>query len=125
MKNLVKVLSLSFAVLSATLLFSCKKDKTSSHVVEYKVSVSSGTLSTVVHTNSQGNSTTITGVGNTTWSSGQITIPSSVQVVNIAADGNSSSAAAAMTVQIIVDGVLKKENTTIGSVMSSQSSYQF
>lgn len=126
MKKLAKILSLSLIVLTATLLFSCKKEDTkSSHVVEYRVSVTSGSLSSLVYTNSQGDPTTKSNVSGSTWSSGPITIPSSVQMVGFGANGASDNESAEMTLQIIVDGVVKKENKSTGTIMTSTSSYSF
>ncbi|WP_113651575.1 MmpS family transport accessory protein [Pedobacter namyangjuensis] len=128
MKKIAKFLSVSLAVLAVTVLFSCKKDddKKSSYEVEYKVSISSGSLSTIVYTNNQGDQSTLTSIEGTSWSSGKITVPSNVQVVGFGA--NATSAAdpnAKMTLQIIVDGEVKKENTSTGTVMSLTSTYQF
>ncbi|RZJ79759.1 MAG: hypothetical protein EOO47_09800 [Flavobacterium sp.] len=127
MKKIAKILSVSFVVLATTLLFSCKKDddKKASHEVEYKVSITSGSLSTIVHTNNQGDQTTLTSISGTSWSSGKITIPSTVPVIGFGANATSTDAGAKMTVQIIVDGEVKKENTSTGTVMSSTSTYQF
>lgn len=127
MKKIAKFLSVSLAVLVITVLFSCKKDedKKSSHEVEYKVSVSSGAISTIAHTNSQGDITTITSVSGKSWSSGKITVPSSVQAINFGANGSSADAGSVMTVQIIVDGEVKKENTSTGAIMSASSTYIF
>lgn len=127
MKKIAKFLSVSLAVLAVTVLFSCKKDddKKASYEVEYKVSVSGGGISSIAYTNNQGDMTTITSVSGTSWSSGKITVPSSVQAVNFGANGSSANAGSVMTVQIIVDGEVKKENTSTGAVMSASSTYIF
>jgi len=127
MKKIAKLLSVSLAVLVVTILFSCKKDedKKSSHEVEYKVSVSGGAISTIVYTNNQGDVTTLTSVSGTSWSSGKITVPSSVQAISFGANGSSANAGSVMTVQIIVDGEVKKENTSTGTIMSATSTYMF
>lgn len=127
MKKIAKILSLSLVVLAVTVLSACNKDDDNkkSHVVEYKVSVTSGEISAIVYTNNQGDQSTLTSVNGITWTSNKITVPSSVQTVGIGATGSSTSTDAVMTVQIIVDGEVKKENTSIGSVMSATSTYGF
>lgn len=127
MKKIAKILSVSFVVLAATLLFSCKKDdaKKASYEVEYKVTVSSGSLNSIAYTNNQGDMTTLTSVSGTTWTSGKITVPSSVQAISAGGSGVSANASAVMTVQIIVDGEVKKENTSTGTIMSASATYLF
>lgn len=126
MSTFSKLLILTLA-LSFTFLASCKKSKTyTNHTVEYKIIASAtASISTVIHTNNQGDVTTLTEISSKTWSSGKINVSSSVGVLSVGANGISTSPDGTLTVQIYVDGELQKENIAQGTILSASSTYQF
>jgi len=126
-----KIVFLSVLVLAVTVLFSgCSKDDEApkgSHKVVFKVIGSENAIiSSVVYSNENGDPTSVTGIDANTWTSDELTIPSSAPVVVITAGGDSiDDNDATLTVQILVDGEVKKENTSTGPYLSAQTSYSF
>lgn len=128
MKNIAKILSLSFIVLAATVLFSCKKDNNNSgtYKVKFKAETSSGAkLSSVIYTSETGDIITNSSVNSSSFSSTELTIPSSVKVISFTANGIGESAGSTLKVQIYVDGNLVKENVGTGTTLSATANYSF
>jgi hypothetical protein len=128
----MKRIILAGAVLFAAtmLVTSCKKDSnnpaspipTASRKVKFKAFASSNAkVSIVVHTNDQGDSQTHSNVNAQTWESPEMTIPGSVPAVVIGANGqtNDLNENGTLTVQIIIDGKVVKENVSNGNVLSA------
>ncbi|WP_199118569.1 hypothetical protein [Pedobacter sp. ASV28] len=125
MKKFRKLLAISSCLIVLTVLFSCKKDKDTdkSHEVEYKVIASSNaTISAVVHTNVQGDATTLTSIGSNTWSA-KVTVQAGVQAISLGANAIATDATGTLRIQIIVDGVVVKENTSSGQALSATAVY--
>ena len=126
MKNIAKILSLSFIVLAVTVLFSCKKDNNGPHKVKFKAETSSDAkLSAVIYTSETGDITSNSSVNSSSFSSAELTIPSSVPVISFGANGIGASAGSTIKVQIYVDGVMVKENTGTGTALSATTTYSF
>jgi len=129
MKNIVKILSLSFIVLTVTVFYSCKKDndnKSGTHKVKFKAETSSeAKLSAVVYTNESGDVTSNSSLNSSSFSSAELTIPSSVPIISFRANGNGASAGSTLKVQIWVDGNLVKENTGTGTALTASTTYSF
>ncbi|MFI5451663.1 hypothetical protein ACHMWN_05845 [Pedobacter sp. UC225_61] len=128
MKNSAKILSLSFIVLVATVLFSCKKDNNNdgTHKVKFKAETSSDAkLSSVVYTSETGEATTNSSVNSSSFASAELTIPSSIPAISFGATGIGNSAGSTLKVQIWVDGNLVKENISTGTTLSATSTYSF
>jgi hypothetical protein len=133
LKNIT--LSIFTLLMAATLLVSCGKSNdskpsggsgsSSSHKIIYKSTVTDGTIDIVDYTNAGGDQTTVTGLSVTSYTSPEITVPSSVGSVVFAVSGGGSSASSTITVQIYVDGVLKKTNTGSGTSLSAGTGYSF
>lgn len=128
MKNIAKILSLSFIVLAVTILFSCKKDNNNdgTHKVKFKAETSSDAkLSSVVYTSATGDLTTNSSVNSSSFASAELTIPSSIPIISFGANGTGASAGSTLKVQIWVDGVMVKENIGTGTALSATTSYSF
>ena len=126
MKNIAKMLSLSLIMLIATVLFSCKKDNTGPHKVKFKAETSSGAkLSAVTYTSETGEIITTSSLNSSSFSSAELTIPSSVPLISFTANGIGESAGSTIKVQIYVDGNLVKENIGTGTTLSATSTYSF
>jgi hypothetical protein len=89
--------------------------KPTSHKIKYRAEVSSGsTIHTVVYLAASGENTTLSNLNVPTWESQEFNLPASTGAVSLAVVGTSANASATMKVQIIVDGVVKKESTATG-----------
>ena len=127
MKKIARTLSLSFIImLAVTVLFSCKKEnKSGTHKVKFKAETSSDAkLSSVVYTNETGN-TTNSSVNSSSFSSSELTIPSSIPVITFGASGTGANAGSTLKVQIWVDGNLVKESIGTGTALSATTTYSF
>ncbi|MBD1364535.1 hypothetical protein IDJ77_12015 [Mucilaginibacter sp. ZT4R22] len=127
MKNIFKILSVSFIVLTVSVFYSCKKDNASgTHKVKFKAETSSDAkLSAVAYTNESGNVTNTSSLNSSSFASSELTIPSSVSIITFSANGNGASAGSTLKVQIYVDGNLVKENTGTGTVLTASTTYSF
>lgn len=127
MKTISKTLSLSFIVLAVTILFSCKKeDNSGTHKVKFKAETSSGAkLTSVLYTNETGDITTNSTLNSSSFSSSELTIPSSIPVITFSASGTGASAGSTIMVQIWVDGNLVKESVGTGTALSATTTYSF
>ena len=126
MKNIFKILSVSFIVLTVSVFYSCKKDNAPTHKVKFKAETSSDAkLSAVAYTNESGNVTNTSSLNSSSFASSELTIPSSVSIITFSANGNGASAASTLKVQIYVDGNLVKENTGTGTVLTASTTYSF
>ncbi len=118
--------------LAVTLLFSaCSKDDDGgpkgSHKVVYKITGSDkAQIYNVVYFNESGDATSVTGVDDKTWTSSELTIPASVSAIGITASGaTTDDKDGSLTVQIIVDGKVQKENTATGPILAASVQYSF
>jgi len=125
-------LSIFTLFMAATLLVSCGKSKdnpspvsSGSHQIVYKATATDGTVNIVDYTIASGDQTTITSLNTATWSSDPITVPTSIGSVVFAVTGHGNSPSSTITVQIYVDGVLKKTNTGQGTSLSAGTDYTF
>ena len=125
MKNIFKILSVCFIVLTVSVFYSCKKDNAPTHKVKFKAETSSDAkLSAVAYTNETGNVTN-SSLNSSSFASSELTIPSSVSILTFSANGNGASAGSTLKVQIYVDGNLVKENTGTGTVLTASTTYSF
>jgi hypothetical protein len=125
MKNIFKILTVSFIVLTVSVFYSCKKDASRTYKVKFKAETSSDAkLSAVAYTNETGNVTN-SSLNSSSFASSELTIPSSVSIITFSANGNGASAASTLKVQIYVDGNLVKENTAAGTVLTASTTYSF
>ncbi|TZF85884.1 hypothetical protein FW774_02095 (plasmid) [Pedobacter sp. BS3] len=129
MKKVTRWMALSLAVALIVSVSSCKKDKDSpngTHKIVYKAEISGGgQISTAIFTNAQGDQTTQTDVNTTTWTSAELTIPESVQVIGFGCSGSGATASSTLKIQIYVDGNLVKENTGTGTILTASTTYSF
>ena len=126
MKNIFKILSVSFIVLTVSVFYSCKKDASRTYKVKFKAETSSDAkLSAVAYTNETGNVTNTSSLNSSSFASSELTIPSSVSIITFSANGNGASAGSTLKVQIYVDGNLVKENTGTGTVLTASTTYSF
>lgn len=124
MKKIKNLLALSFCLVVLTALFSCSKDDAKGpRNVEFKVTASSNaTISTVVHTSAQGDVTTLTSLSGNTWST-TLTINGDVSAISLGANATVTDATGTLKVQILIDGVVVKENTGSGQILTATSTY--
>jgi hypothetical protein len=118
MKTSIYVLR-NLAIIVLLGLAACKKENSNSNSrkVEYKVIVSpQTTITEITYTDENGLDKKVTPDKQSIWSSGTLTIPASVNTLNISAvaPGSFGLPLLSMKVQIYVDGVLKKEETKDG-----------
>lgn len=115
----------------ATLFSACKKDDKddapgrTTHKLVFKAEGSAGVNLTVV---AYGYDTQITSASNlsgNTWSSAEINVPASAVSANITINGTGVSSTATLKVQIYVDGQLKKEATSTGTILSATGQHSF
>jgi len=128
MKILKKIL---FPVLMvATLFTACKKDdddkpSRTSHKVVFKAIGSSGvTLSHGLYGWDQ-SITTLSNLTGNTWTSPEVTSPAEAINLNVLINAQATSSSATLKVQIFVDGQLKSEGNSAGSVLSASANYKF
>lgn len=121
------VLLLAFSIVSV----SCSKDDDNTpdtkkeRKVKFKAFTSdNATISIVIHTNAQGDAQTHTNVNAKTWESPEITIPATVPAINFGANGGTinTNDNGKLTVQIIMDGKVVKENVSNGNILSATTS---
>lgn len=125
MKKVKQLIPLFIVLICGAILLSCKKDKTegNGYNVEYKISTSANAvIGTVIHTNAQGDPTTATNVGGTSWSA-KVNVQAGVPAISLGGNGATTSGNGSMTVQIYIDGKLVKENSASGSVLSATTTY--
>jgi preprotein translocase subunit SecG len=126
MKKVTKLLTFSMCLLFLTALFSCKKDSNKNggpYSVEYKVTTSSNaTISSVVHTNAQGDATSLTSVAGNSWST-KVTVQAGVSAISLGANGGATDASGTIKVQILIDGKVVKENTGSGTALTATTVY--
>ena len=123
-----------FATLVLTMAFgligtSCSSDDDgsggssggSNRVVRYKAFASENArISTIAYTNAQGDVQTHLDVETVTWESPEITIPASVPAISFGGSAHVvTEGQGTLTVQIIVNGQVVKENVSTGSSMSA------
>lgn len=130
MKNVKKLLAASILMFVVFAFVSCKKDKdntSGTHKVMYKAVATNGTITDLAYTTSNGDTQTATGLNVTTWSSDEMTVSTSaVKVLNFGGNATGVDETSKITVQILVDGKVVKENSGTGSVvMSAVTSYSF
>ena len=121
------VLLLAFSIVSV----SCSKDDDNTpdtkkeRKVKFKAFTSdNAAISIIIHTNAQGDPQTLTNINAKTWESPEITIPSSVPAINFGANGGTINPNdnGKLTVQIIIDGKVVKENVSNGNILSATTS---
>lgn len=126
MEKFRKLLALSFCLVVLTALFSCSKDDDKNNGprnVEFRVTASSNaSISTVVHSNVQGEATTLTSLSGNTWST-KLTVNADVQAISLGANATATDATGTLKVQILIDGVVVKENTSSGQYLSATTVY--
>ncbi len=125
MEKFKKLLALSFCLVVLTALFSCSKDDDNNgpRNVEFKVTASSNaSISTVVHTSAQGDATTLTSLSGNTWST-KLTVNADVQAISLGANATATDATGTLKVQVLIDGVVVKENTSSGQYLSATTVY--
>jgi uncharacterized alpha/beta hydrolase family protein len=130
--NKMKRIFSTAVLLAASTLFvaSCKKDSkstSSSHKVQYKAFASSNaSIYTIVYINAQGDATSKTGLNMQTWESEEINVDAKVPAVNIGANALVNTGTdGQLTVQILVDGKVVKENIGTGNVLTANTTYMF
>ncbi|RNL49595.1 hypothetical protein [Pedobacter jejuensis] len=128
MKKIKTLLSLSLIL---TLFFACKKDNDTpsggAHKVIYKAVGSAGTNINiaVTATGVSGGTETFTSLTGSTWTSPEYTFPANAVVATAAVSGTGPSATSTLKVQIFVDGVMKAEGNSTGTILSAQGTYSF
>ncbi|SEA30708.1 hypothetical protein SAMN05192529_11348 [Arachidicoccus rhizosphaerae] len=122
----------SLLLMSTALLFSCSKDKdnsspSKSHKLVFKAIGSSDVeLESVTYGyGPDNNMTSKTSLSGTTWTSEEITAPAGTIVAVIGATADGLSASSELTVQIYVDGALKKEGKGTGKTLTAAATYNF
>ncbi|RQO31648.1 hypothetical protein DBR32_06765 [Taibaiella sp. KBW10] len=123
MNKLKIALFVSVAACTAIFFASCKK-KGSAHKVVFKAEASSGGSVDVAVYGYDANTTTASSLTGTTWSSPELNVPAGTVNANVVVNGQGNSTST-LKVQIYVDGVLKKEGTSSGQVLSASANYQF
>lgn len=123
---------LTLAVVLLTCIFvGCSKDNddnndTGQRKVVFKAEASAGsTITTAVYGAQGDGQTTATGLSGTTWTSPEITVPANALSVAVAVGGTGVDVSSTLKVQIFVNGELKKEGTSSGTVLSASASYGF
>lgn len=126
----------TFVVLLTTMLIgfatSCSNDDDddnspakSSHKVVFKAIASSGSNIEVAVYGIDGNPTTASSLGGTTWTSPEVTSEAGAYNANVAVNAIGADASSTLKVQIWVDGELKKEGTSSGQYLSASASHVF
>lgn len=121
---------IAFAITSSILFAGCSKDtdvSKSNHQVIFKLIGSNNALiSNVVYSNENGDPSSVTGVDSQNWTSEELTISSSVQAITINGGASTTDGKdGKLTVQIIVDGKVKKENSSTGPTLVVQATHMF
>lgn len=128
MKSSLKLFILP--VLLFSLIFAgCSKDDKpgkSGHKIKYKVTVSAGsTINTVMYMAASGQNTTVSSLSVATWESAEFDMPASTGSVSLSGVGTAANASSTLKVEIIVDGVSKKESTATGQTSFGASTTYF
>jgi len=128
----LKTTLIAFAAFAALMGASCSKDdggtpgpSTSSHKVQFKAEASAGSNISVAVYGYDATTTTATSLSGTTWSSPEITVPAGASLATAAVNASGANASSTLKVQVWVDGVMKKEGTSSGAILSAQASYAF
>ncbi len=115
------------AVIFMVLFSSCKRDNagggSGTHKIQFKGRGSAGVVIQAVVYTVGTNPSSVTGISGATWSSPVIT--SSAKDLTVVLFRSGATAGSALTAEIYVDGVLKKEATSVGTVLSSLANYSF
>lgn len=130
MKNFKRLCLTALPLLMLTILVSCSKDDDEKPVESHKVvfkaeSSSDASIMTALFTNATGDITTNSSVNSTTFTSAELTIPSSIPVISFGANGTGTSSTSTLKVQIWVDGKMVKENVSTGTILSATTTYSF
>lgn len=117
-------------LMAATLAMSCSKDKnndsSATHKVLFKAEASAGGKINTASYGVDGDPHTDINLNATTWSSAELTAPAGAYNANIIVNGEGTSSASTLKVQIYVDGDLKKEQTSNpGQALSVNMNYKF
>lgn len=128
----LKTTLIAFAVFTTIIGSSCSKDdagtpgpSATSHKVQFKAEASAGSDIEVAVYGYDANTTTATSLSGTTWKSPEITVPAGTSIATAAVNGTGANASSTLKVQVWVDGVMKKEGTSSGAILSAQASYSF
>lgn len=116
-------------VIGAGLISSCSKDKdtpsSKSHKIIFKATVSDGsTISDAVY-GVDTDITTETSLSGESWTSDEIIAPAGSINANVSIQAMGQDADATLTVQIYVDGALKKEGKSTGEILVAEANYRF
>ncbi len=129
----VKKLLLGTIMLSVLGLMSCSKDKDSDpdpggggrgKKIKFKVTVTDGTIGTVIY-GFDDKTTTLTSVSGTTWESNELDIPSNVIRGSVAGNGSGNNTSSKLTTEIFVDGKKVVENIGTGKALMAYSGFDF
>lgn len=120
-------------LLSLFVFASCSKSKDSGggnnggdrgKKIKYKVTVTSGTIGTIVY-GFDDKTTTLTSVTGTTWESAELDIPANVMRGSIAGNGHGNTAGSKITAEIFVDGNRVREVSGTGTALAVYAGYDF
>ena len=114
------------------LLASCGKDddntpnpSPTTHKVMFKAEASAGSNLSIAVYGHDASTTTASSLSGTTWTSPEITVPAGTVVASAAVNATGANTSSTLKVQVWVDGVMKKEGTSSGSILSAQATYNF
>ncbi|HRE76829.1 MAG TPA: hypothetical protein PLL09_03290 [Flavobacterium sp.] len=124
-KSNFKITRFVLSVFAIFLLVGCSKDddggsnSPSTYEIVFKAEASAGCTLNASSYGYDSTISTVSSIGGTTWTSPTITAPSSANVAAISMNAMGSNPASTLKVQIYVNGVLKKEGTSIGTALSA------
>ncbi len=119
------------ALMIATLFAACKKDdkndgpSRTSHKVVFKAIGSSDAELNIAVYGYDTKVTTLSNLSGATWTSPEVDVPAGALTLNVGVSGTSANSAATLKVQILVDGQVKAEGTSAGTILSGSASYNF
>lgn len=119
------------ALMIATLFAACKKDdkndgpSSTSHKVVFKAIGSSDADLSIAVYGYDTQVTTLSNLSGATWTSPEVTVPAGALTLNVGVSGTATNSNATLKVQILVDGQVKAEGTSAGTVLSGHASYNF
>ncbi|UAY55528.1 hypothetical protein [Arachidicoccus terrestris] len=127
-KNRLRLWVILF-VIGTSLISSCSKEKdtppSKSHKIIFKATVSDGsTISNTVY-GVDTDITTQSSLSGESWASDEIIAPAGSINANVSIQALGQDADATLTVQIYVDGELKKEGKSMGEILVAQANYRF
>ncbi len=124
MKKSRKALPLSFVFAVFLAFLSCSKDKINQpRNVEFKVmALSNASIISVVHTNAEGDLTTIVNLSSDGWSK-KVTIPVGAKTLFIGANATPVDETALLKVQILVNDVVVQEGVASGHDLTATAIY--